>query len=54
MLSTELDHERRIRGNGERAIAREAQVDRKTVRHYLEAAKGLGRGPTDGDDRLAD
>ena len=54
MLSTELDHERRIRGHGEQAIAREAHVDRKTVRHYVEPPKALGRGPTDGDDGLAD
>jgi len=53
LLSTELDHERRIRGSGERAtpVKLRSIGDRG---HYVEAAKALGRGPTDGDDRLAD
>ncbi|MGI8516106.1 MAG: IS21 family transposase [Acidimicrobiia bacterium] len=41
-------------GHGLRAIERLAQVDRKTVRRYVEAAAQLGLGGVSGDEQLTD
>ena len=41
-------------GEGYRGIARRGLADRKTVRRYVEAAKGLGLRRADGVDRLDD
>ena len=43
-----------LRGHGLRAIARLAQIDRKTVRCYLEAAERTGLGRTGGEVELTD
>jgi transposase len=47
-----------LRGEGYRSIAELAQVDRKTVRRYLEAAEAVGLTRDDGgghgDERLSD
>ena len=39
---------------GSRAIARHAQVDRKTVRRYIEAAQAAGLSLGDAEDKLTD
>lgn len=43
-----------LRGHGKRAIARLAQVDRKTVRRYLEAAERAGLERSGGEMQLTD
>ncbi|MBA3631058.1 MAG: IS21 family transposase [Actinobacteria bacterium] len=40
--------------HGTRAIARHAQVDRKTVRRYIEAAQAAGLSLGDAEDKLTD
>ena len=42
------------RGEGFRSIERLAQVDRKTVRRYVDAAGGLGLVRDGGDEQLTD
>jgi transposase len=43
-----------LKGSGERTIAESVGIDRKTVRRYLEAAKGLGLGRSSGEDQITD
>jgi len=43
-----------LRGEGQRATAGLAGVDRKTVRRYLAAAQGLGLDRAGGEDQLSD
>ena len=43
-----------LAGEGFRSVERLAQVDRKTVRRYVEAAVGLGLKRDGGDDQLCD
>jgi hypothetical protein len=43
-----------LAGEGFRSIERLAQVDRKTVRRYVEAAEGLGLVRDGGDGQLTD
>jgi hypothetical protein len=40
--------------HGVRTIARLAQVDPKTVRRYIAAARAAGLCPDDGEDKLTD
>jgi transposase len=43
-----------LAGKGLRSVERSAQVDRKTVRRYVEAAMGLGLKRDGGDDQLTE
>ena len=43
-----------LTGHGVRAIARIGQVDRKTVRRYVAAARAVGLSPIDGPEALTD
>jgi transposase len=43
-----------LTGHGVRAIARIGQVDRKTVRRYVAAARAVGLSPPDGPEALSD
>jgi len=43
-----------LRGSGIRPIARLSQLDRKTVRRYVDAATASGLSPGEGEDRLTD
>lgn len=43
-----------LRGEGQRAIARRAQVDRKTVCRYIDVARAAGLRVGDGEDKLTD
>lgn len=43
-----------LRGEGQRAVARRAAVDRKTVRRYIEAAVACGLVRDGGEDQLSD
>jgi len=43
-----------LRGEGQRAIARLAMLDRKTVRRYVDAALAAGVTPGGGEDQLSD
>jgi hypothetical protein len=43
-----------LTGHGVRAIARIGQVDRKTVRRYVAAARAVGLSPNDGPGALTD
>jgi len=43
-----------LRGEGLRSAARLTQVDRKTVRRYVEAAVACGLDPSGGEDQLGD
>jgi transposase len=43
-----------LMGHGTRSIARHAQIDRKTVRRYVEAALAAGLSPGDQPDELTD
>jgi hypothetical protein len=43
-----------LTGHGVRAIARIGQVDRKTVRRYVAAARVVGLSPPDGPEALSD
>jgi hypothetical protein len=43
-----------LMGNGARTIARPTQVDRKTVRRYVDAARVAGLSPGDPEDKLTD
>ena len=43
-----------LRGEGLRAIERMADVNRKTVRRYVEAAMGLGLDRESGEAQLSD
>lgn len=43
-----------LAGDGLRTVGRRAQVDRKTVRHYVEAAVAAGLKRGDSEDKLTD
>lgn len=43
-----------LMGNGVRPVARLTQVDRKTVRRYVDAAQAAGLSPGDSEDKLTD